>query len=194
MAKRLKEFYAKDRKIWRAWLKKNHAGAENVWLIIYKKVSGTPSVYYHDAVEEALCFGWIDSVANKRDNKSFFLFFSNRKPKSGWSKVNKNRIEKLSKLKLMTTAGLAKIEAAKKDGSWNALDAIEELVMPADLKKQFAGNKKALKHFEVFPPSVKKGIFHWVESAKRDETRSKRIGETVSLAEKNIRANQWKPS
>lgn len=194
MAKRLKEFYAKDRKTWRAWLKKNHRGAENVWLIMYKKVSGTPSVYYNDAVEEALCFGWIDSVANKRDNNSFFLFFSNRKPKSGWSKVNKQRIEKLSKLKLMTSVGLEKIEAAKIDGSWGVLDAIEELIMPVDLKSQFVKNKKALKYFEAFPPSVKKGLYHWIESAKRDETRSKRIGETVSLVEKNIRANQWKPS
>ncbi len=193
MAKEYNEFYAQDRKTWRTWLKKNHTRAKNIWLIIYKKESGVPSIYYDDAVEEALCFGWIDSTANKRDEKSFLLFFTTRKPKSGWSKVNKQRIENLNKLNLMTSAGHAKIETAKKDGSWTMLDAIEKLIMPAALKKEFKKNKIALKYFEAFPPSVKKSIFHWIQSAKREETSRKRIEETVTLAAKNIRANQWKP-
>ena len=188
-----KEFYAKDRRTWRKWLEKNHLKEKNIWLIVYKKESGTPSVYYNDAVEEALCFGWIDSTANKRDDKSFMLFFATRKPKSGWSKVNKERIEKLNKLNLMTSAGREKIEAAKKDGSWTVLDAIEELTMPAALKKELRKNKIALKYFEAFPPSVKKSIYHWIQSAKQEQTSRKRIEETITLAAKNIRAHQWKP-
>ena len=187
------EFYAKDRRTWRKWLENNHLKKQNIWLIIFKKESDTPSVYYNDAVEEALCFGWIDSTANKRDDKSFLLFFVTRKPKSGWSKVNKQRIERLNKLNLMTSAGQEKIEMAKKDGTWTMLDAIERLIMPAVLKKEFNKNKIALKYFEAFPPSVKKSIFHWIQSAKREETSRKRIVETVTLAAKNIRANQWKP-
>ena len=187
------EFYAKDRRTWRKWLEKNHLKEKNIWLIVCKKESGTPSVYYNDAVEEALCFGWIDSTANKRDDKSFMLFFAARKPKSGWSKVNKERIEKLNKLNLMTSAGREKIEAAKKDGSWTVLDAIEELTMPAALKKELRKNKIALKYFEAFPPSVKKSIYHWIQSAKQEQTSRKRIEETITLAAKNIRAHQWKP-
>ena len=82
MAKEYDEFYAQDRKTWRTWLKKNHTRTKNIWLVIYKKESGVASVYYNDAVEEALCFGWIDSKPNKRDDKSFVLYFAQRKPKS----------------------------------------------------------------------------------------------------------------
>lgn len=173
-------------------MEKNHATAGNVWLIIYKKESGTPSVVYAEAVEEALCFGWVDSKPNKRDDKSYILYFAERKPKSPWSKINKERVARLIKEKKMHAAGLAKISAAKKDGSWSMIDAIEALIMPDALKKAFSKNKKALTHFEAFPPSVKKAIYQWVQSAKTDETRDKRIVETVTQAAKNVRANQWR--
>lgn len=186
------EYYPKNRKEWRAWLQKNHTKLQHVWVVIYKKHTGRSSVTYDEVVEEALCFGWIDSKPNKRDEESYFLFISPRKPKSVWSALNKKRIEKLLNENNMTAAGLQKIEAAKKDGSWTTLDKIEALEMPAVLKKAFAKNKTGLKNFEQFPSSVKKQVYHWIGSAKTETTQQKRITETVTLAEKNIRANQWK--
>jgi uncharacterized protein YdeI (YjbR/CyaY-like superfamily) len=187
------EYYPRNRKAWRSWLEKNHASAKNVWLIFYKKGTGKPTISYDEAVEEALCFGWIDSTPNKRDEQSYFRFIAPRKPKAVWSALNKKRIEKLIRENLMTPAGLKKIEAAKKDGSWTTLDKVEALEMPAVLKKAFSKNKAGSKNFEQFPPSVKKQLYHWIESAKTQVTREKRIIETVTLAEKNIRANQWRP-
>lgn len=188
----LEEFYAPSRSAWRKWLATHHAKKKNIWLVIYKKDSGVPSLTYDEAVEEALCFGWIDSKPNKRDEKSFRLFFAERKPKSVWSKLNKTRIQKLLAEGLMQPAGLAKIEAAKKDGSWTVLDAIEELIMPADLVNALRQNNRAQQFFEAFPPGVKKGILQWIISAKREETRAQRIAKTVTLAAQNIRANQWR--
>ncbi len=193
MEKKRTEFYPKNRKDLRNWLQKNHARLQNVWLIQYHKRSGKPTVAYDEVVEEALCFGWIDSVSNKRDEESRFLYLSVRKSKSGWSALNKRRIEKLVAERKMTAAGLQKIEAAKTDGSWSALDKVESLEMPGALKKAFGKNKKALAHFDRFPSGVRKQLFHWVESAKTTATQEKRVIEIVTLAEKNIRANQWKP-
>lgn len=187
------EFYPRNRQAWRNWLQKNHATKQSVWLIMYKKSSGKPTILYNEVVEEALCFGWIDSVPRKRDAESSFLYISVRKAKSGWSALNKTRIEKLLRENKMAAAGLQKIEAAKKDGSWSALDKIEALEMPAALQKALTRNKKALAHFNGFPSSVRKQLFLWVESAKTPVTKEKRITEIVTLAEKNIRANQWKP-
>lgn len=187
------EFYPRNRQAWRNWLQKNHATKRSVWLIMYKKSSGKPTIRYNEVVEEALCFGWIDSVPRKRDAESSFLYISVRKAKSGWSALNKTRIEKLLRENKMAAAGLQKIEAAKKDGSWSALDKIEALEMPAALQKALTRNKKALAHFNGFPSSVRKQLFLWVESAKTPVTKEKRITGIVTLAEKNIRANQWKP-
>ncbi len=189
----MKEIHCKDRKALRKWLEKNHESKESVWLIIHKKNSAKGTLSYNDAVEEGLCFGWIDSKPNKLDPDTYKLLFSSRKPKSVWSKVNKLKIEQLSKEELMHAAGLTKIETAKKNGSWTALDAIEDLQMPADLQKAFSKNKKAKQFFDAFPASVRKQLFWWVASAKREETRNKRVNEIVVLAEKNIRANQYVP-
>lgn len=184
-------FHARNRKEWRKWLEKNHLLAKNVWLIIYHKRSATPSVYYDEAVEEALCFGWVDSKPNKRDEESFYLFFSQRNAKSNWSKLNKERVEKLSRLGLMHDAGLAMVQLAKESGTWTALEEIDQEIIPADLQKALQKNKTACKNFEAFPPSARKGILSWIQSAKQEETRKKRIAETVSLAAQNIRANQY---
>lgn len=189
--KKIALYHAKNRIAWRKWLEKNHITKENVWLIMYRKESGVPSVNYADAVEEALCFGWIDSVKNKRDEESSCQYFSKRKPKSVWSKLNKQRVEKLSKLNLIYPAGKAMIDLAKKSGTWSALDEVENLIMPDDLKKAFVKNKIACNYFEAFPPSSKKIILYWISSAKQPETRMKRIKETVILAAKNIRANHY---
>jgi uncharacterized protein YdeI (YjbR/CyaY-like superfamily) len=189
----VKEFYAKDRNHWRRWLEKNHAKAERVRLILFKKGASKSSVSYADAVEEALCFGWIDSKPSKRDNESYLLLFTERKPRSVWSKINKGRILELVKEGKMTDAGLAKIERAKMDGSWEALDQIEELIMPPVLQKALMANRVAAINFDKFPAGVKKGIYQWIISAKTEPTLLKRVKETIEKAAENIRANQWKP-
>jgi uncharacterized protein YdeI (YjbR/CyaY-like superfamily) len=114
----VKTFYAKDRKAWRRWLEKNHKKMKNVWLIMYRKKSETPSVYQEEAVEEALCFGWIDSLRNKKDEESFYQYFSTRKPGSKWSKINKARVRKLIKQGLMRKAGREMIRIAKENKTW----------------------------------------------------------------------------
>jgi uncharacterized protein YdeI (YjbR/CyaY-like superfamily) len=120
------------------------------------------------------------------------LWLSPRKPGSGWSKLNKERVERVIAAGLMTPAGLEKIETAKQDGSWSALDAIEALEVPADLAEALASYASARQHFDAFPRSVKRGILEWIANAKRPATRAKRIEETAHLAEDNIRANQWR--
>ena len=193
MENKRNEYYPKNKTAWRNWLQKNHTTAANIWVIMYKKATEKPTVTYAEVVEEALCFGWVDSKPNKRDDDSYFLFIAPRKPKSVWSALNKKRIEKLLKENLIAPAGLQKIEAAKKDGSWNALDKVDAMEMPPALQKAFAKNKTALKNFEAFPPSTKKAIYQWMQSAKTETTLYKRITQTVTLAQKNIRANQWQP-
>jgi uncharacterized protein YdeI (YjbR/CyaY-like superfamily) len=177
---------------WRQWLAENHTRTEGVWLISYKKATGKPAVTYDEAVEEALCFGWIDSKGNKLDDERTMLWFAPRKPRTGWSKPNKERIERLLEAGLMTPAGLAKIERAKADGSWSALDAVEALAVPPDLAAALAANPAAEQNFMAFPRSAKRGILEWIQNAKRPETRANRIEETVRLAAENKRANQWR--
>lgn len=184
--------HPKTRAEWRKWLEKNHTRTEGVWLITYKKATGKPRVEYEEAVEEALCFGWIDSKANKLDDQRSMLWMSPRKPGTGWSRPNKERIERLTAAGSIAPAGLAKIEAAKKDGSWEALDAVEALEIPPDLEKAFASYESAKTNFEAFPRSVKRAILEWISNAKKPETRAKRVEETARLAAENIRANQWR--
>lgn len=176
---------------WRAWLEAHHTQSEGIWHIYYKKASGKPRVTYEESVEEALCFGWIDSVANKLDEERSMQRFAPRKPGSGWSRPNKERIERLLAAGLMMPAGLAKIEAAQQDGSWDKLDAVEALEIPTDLAAALAANPPAANYFEAFPRSVKWAILEWITNAKKPETRAKRIAETARLAAQNIRANQW---
>jgi uncharacterized protein YdeI (YjbR/CyaY-like superfamily) len=180
-------FYPRDRQEWRAWLAENHATSKAIWLIYYKKDSGQPFVAYHEAVEEALCFGWIDSTVNKLDDGRFLQFYTPRKAKSGWSGLNKRRIESLMQQGLMMPPGLAKIEIAKKDGSWTLYDDIETLTIPEDLQQALVANEAANTYFEAFSPSAKKGILWWIKSAKRPETRAQRVEETVRLAAQNKR-------
>ena len=188
----LNSVHPKSRAEWRKWLEENQACKEGIWLISYKKDTGKPRFDYDESVEEALCFGWIDSKPAKLDDERSMLWFAPRKAKTNWSKLNKDRVEKMIKAGLMATAGLAKVEAAKKDGSWNALDGVDALEIPPDLANAFSKNKTAKDYFEAFPRSVKRGILEWILNAKRPETRAKRIEETVTLAEKNVRANQWR--
>ena len=185
------QFYAQTRAEWRAWLLEHHEQKMGVKLVFDKKSSGSRQLSYNDQVEEALCFGWVDSKPGKFDEHRSMLYFSPRKAKSGWSKPNKERIARLLEQGLMMPAGLAKIELAKKDGSWEKLDGVEALKIPGDLQKALAGFSSATANFEAFPKSVKSGILQWIVQAKKPETRAKRIEETARLAEQNVRANQW---
>lgn len=143
-------------------------------------------------MEEALCFGWIDSKPNKLDEERSLLWFAPRKPGTGWSKLNKERVEKLMEQGLMMPAGLAKVAAAKQDGSWNALDAIEALEIPPDLEQAFTSYPQSRQNFDAFPRSAKRGILEWIAAAKKPETRTQRVEETARLAAENLRANQWR--
>jgi len=156
---------------------------------MYKKGSGIPSIYYPEAVEEALCFGWIDSKANKRDENSHYQYFAKRNPKSNWSKLNKDRVEQLLSAGLIEPAGMEMIELAKQTGTWTALDTVDKLSIPDDLQKAFDKNEIAFTNWNAFSQSAKWMILAWILSAKRAETRSRRIEETVRLASENKRAN-----
>ncbi|MGJ3238930.1 MAG: YdeI/OmpD-associated family protein [Anaerolineae bacterium] len=187
-----RSIFPQTRAEWRAWLEANHQQDEGVWFIRYKKTSGKPYLSFDDAIEEALCFGWIDSLPRKLDADRTMLYFAPRKEGSNWSDLNKKRVERMVKAGLMTSAGVAKIEIAKEDGSWDALNDL--LTIPPDLDEAFSQYPNAKTNFESFPPSTRKGILEWILNAKHDATRQKRIRETARLAADNIRANQWRTS
>src|SRR5437016_2817966 len=185
MSSQLKSYYAKDRKAWRKWLEKNHATSDGVWLIYDKKASGKKRLEYSDAVEEALCFGWIDSTLRPLDDERYMQRFTPRKPNSGWSALNKQRIEKMIDQDLMAKAGLEKIEEAKRNGAWEKLDHIEALKLPEDFEKALSKNKKAKTNFENFPQFTKKQFLYRINSARRPETRKERIMLLVKMAAAN---------
>jgi uncharacterized protein YdeI (YjbR/CyaY-like superfamily) len=178
----LKSFYAKDRKAWRNWLQKNHAKEAGVWLIFYKKNSGKTRLPYADAVEEALCFGWIDSIVKPIDEEKYMQKFTPRKTKSVWSALNKKRVEKLVEQKLMTEAGMAIIEKGKENGSWVQLDLVENFIVPPDLKKFLGKNKKVSKYFEGLGKSRQKQWLYRLHNARLPETRAKRMAELAAEA------------
>ncbi len=175
---------------WRAWLTQHYQRSTSIWLVTFKKGSGQPSLPYAEIVEEALCFGWVDSRPAKLDEQRSMLLISPRRRGSGWSRVNKERIARLIEQGLMMPPGLAKVEAAQADGSWNALDEVEQMVVPPDLEAALGANPVAQDHFRLFNRSAVRGILQWIASAKQSATRGKRIAETVRLAAQNIKANQ----
>jgi uncharacterized protein YdeI (YjbR/CyaY-like superfamily) len=187
------EFTPRNRKEWRNWLAKSHAKELSVWVVMYKKDSGQKTITYEELVLECLCFGWIDSKPNKIDEEKFKLFCAVRKPKSAWSAPNKVRVAQLEKEGLIMSPGQAAIDVAKANGAWNAIDAAQAMIEPADLLVALNNHIGAKKNWDAFPPSAKKGILEWIGNAKTEATRSKRLEETASLAAKNERANQWKP-
>jgi uncharacterized protein YdeI (YjbR/CyaY-like superfamily) len=168
---------------WRAWLERNHAREKEICLIYYKKASGKKSVTYEEALEEALCFGWIDSIVNRLDDERYMQKWTPRNAESIWSAANKARIKKLIAQGRMAEPGLAKIEAAKRNGSWNKLSDIDRIgrtsEIPEDLRSALAGNPPAQEKFERLAPSQKKLWAWWILSAKKPETRERRIAETV---------------
>jgi uncharacterized protein YdeI (YjbR/CyaY-like superfamily) len=178
-----------SRAAWRTWLEANHTKPDSIWLVTWKK--GDPRHLPYDAVvEEALCFGWVDSLPRKLDDTRSMLRLSPRKPGSGWSALNKARVDKMQVAGLMAPAGLAVIAAAQADGSWSLLDAVDALAVPDDLAAALdAAGAGAT--FAAFPPSARRGILEWIVQAKRPETRAARIAETAAKAAIGERANQW---
>ncbi|MBA4031984.1 MAG: hypothetical protein C0478_13985 [Planctomyces sp.] len=178
---------------WREWLAAHVLATQGVWLVTFKKGFADERLDYDTAVEEALCFGWIDSKPAKLDARRTMLYFSPRKAGTGWSKVNKDRIEKLLSEGRMTSHGQTKIDAAKADGSWDKLNSVDALEIPPDLGTAFDRWPGAADNFAAFPKSTRRGILEWILNAKRPETRAARLEETARLASINERANQWKP-
>lgn len=182
----IRTFNPANRSTWRKWLAANHTSIEPVCLIMFHKKSKTPNITYDEAVEEALCFGWIDNKGMKRNDESMYLQFCPRKEKSNWSKPNRERAEKMIQEGLMTEAGQVFIDVAKRSGKWDA--AFEADVIPADLQKVFDKKKKAFQNFQSFPPFSQRLIIQWITEAKKAETRQRRIEKTVELAAQNIKA------
>lgn len=171
----------KDGAGWRAWLEKNHGKAKEIWLFYYKKGSGKRSITYREALDEALCFGWIDSLIKKHDEEKYMQKYTPRNPRSQWSTANKGHVARLIREGRMTEHGLAKVEAAKRNGSWTRLDAIDrDREPPRDLVDALALDPAAAACFGKMSPSSIKLYSFWVDSAKKPETRARRIAETLS--------------
>jgi|GEM_PF-219783 len=171
-----------DRAGWRRWLEENHCRPEGIWLVVAKK--GAPGgITYEEAVEEALCFGWIDSTARPNDRWSYLQRFSPRRRGSMWSRTNKERVARLTAQGRMAPAGLAKVEEAQRDGSWDLLEAVEAEVVPDDLAAALEASPEARAAFDAYSGSRRKQLLWWLASAKRDQTRRRRVEEIVRAAE-----------
>lgn len=187
----MKSVTVKSRAELRAWLEAHHHEQESVWLVTFKKPS-EHHVPWSDVVDEALCFGYIDSQPKLLDDERSMLRLSPRSEKSGWSGINKQKIERLTQAGLMAPAGLAAVERAKANGTWTLLDGATALEIPEDLAEKLDALPPARERFEAFPKSVRRAILEWIASAKKPETRARRVEETASKAQHNERANQWK--
>ncbi|HET6686929.1 MAG TPA: YdeI/OmpD-associated family protein [Jiangellaceae bacterium] len=185
----MKTVFASTTADWRAWLAQNCRSETEVWLVIYHKDSGTPSVRYHEAIEHALCYGWIDGLHRKHDADSSRLRFTPRNSRSTWSRLNRQRAAKMIELGLMTEHGQAVIEQAMANGTWQVLPDEESTAVPDDLQELLDRDEAAHKNFQSFPPSSKRLILEWIAKASRSDTRRRRISQTVDLAAMNIRAN-----
>ena len=190
--KEAEEICPKNKNEWREWLELNHKKKDAVWLIFYKKSSPNFNLSWSESVDESLCFGWIDSTKKSIDQERFKQYFSKRRPKSNWSKVNKDKIKSLIDQGLFKEAGYKSIEIAKENGSWTILDGIENLEIPNDLEQELSGHKGAKEYFDSLSKSVKKALLYWVVSAKRRETRIKRILEIVESASAGMKPKQFR--
>lgn len=188
----IETFCPSSRSEWRKWLTKNYSSKQSIWLIYYKKDAGKPSIAYTEAVDEALCFGWIDSKSKPIDADAYMQYFCQRKPNSVWSKVNKEKIIRLIKEGLMTQAGYDVIERAKANGSWTILDDAEALIVPPDLEEKLKSNETAQSYFEKLSRSDKRNILQWLVLAKQAATRQKRIEEIVILAAQEEKPKQFR--
>ncbi len=180
--------HADDRATWRAWLEANHATASGAWLVTYRARSGKARLDYEAAIEEALCFGWVDSTGGHVDAERGKLYFAPRKARSPWAATNKARVERLMRDGRMAAAGLAAIERAKANGSWEVLDAPERLEVPADLAAALDARPPAAANFGAFTPSARKMLLAWIAMALRPDTRAARIAKVAEAAARNERA------
>lgn len=178
----LEHVYVPDRSSWRRWLAKHHAKSPGIWLVFDRATHRPDRLPYADAVEEALCYGWIDSTVRPLSATQYVQLFTPRKPKGTWSKLNKERVERLIADGRMCRPGLDAIERSKANGGWESLDHVESLSMPPDLADALKSAKNARANFDAFAPSARKGYLHWISQAKRPETRARRIKVVVDKA------------
>lgn len=174
---------------WRTWLDQNHGSSPGIWLVSWKKATGNPYVPYGDTVDEALCYGWIDSRVNTLDDQRAMRLFTRRNPKSPWSRINKEKALRLMQEGRMMEPGARMVAAAQSNGAWTVYDEIEALVIPPDLAAALSDNETAQTCFDNFPPSSKKNILWWIKSARKPETRTARVAKTAELAAQNRMAN-----
>jgi len=186
----LPRLHPESREQWRAWLADHHDTERGAWLVSWKQATGRPTLPYEAVIEEALCFGWVDSTARTLDSERSMMLMTPRKPSSTWARTNKERVERLLAAGLMQPAGIAAVETARANGSWTVLDSVEALEVPDDLAAALDAEPGAREAYEGFSPSNRKMILWWVKSAKRSETRGGRIAETARLAAQGIPANQ----
>ena len=182
MTDQRERFEPASRAEWRSWLAAHAGDSTGVWVVTFKQSTGRPTLNYDDVVEEALCFGWVDSKSKALDAERTMVLITPRKPGGGWSRSNKVRVERLEQAGAMTAAGLAVIAAAKADGAWTLLDSVEALEAPADLLAALAARPAAEAAWQRFSPGARKQVLLWLVTAKRPETRASRIAETVRLA------------
>lgn len=176
---------------WRAWLEMNHRSTQSVWLVYFRASTKIPSLTWSEAVDEALCFGWIDSTKKTIDEERYMQYFTKRKPSSTWSKVNKDKVAQLIQNDLMTKAGFDSIETSKQNGNWSLMDDVEKLIVPEDLKIALDAQEGAMAFYQSQTKSIKKGLLHWVVVAKRAETREKRISEIVESAARGMKPDRF---
>jgi len=182
----VEELYMTNRDEWREWLQNNYDARAEVWLIFFKKQTGKPSISYDDAVEEALCFGWIDSIIKRIDEDKFARKFTRRKSKSKWSNVNKERARKMIREGRMREPGLSQVREAKESGEWfSTVSRPKELEVPEFMKEALASNEKASRNFDNMAKSYKELYVRWIMAGKRDETRKRRLAEAIELLERN---------
>jgi len=182
----VRRFRPRSRAAWRAWLADHHASSSGVWLVFAKKHTGLTTVSYNDAVEEALCFGWIDTTLNPIDDRFYAQLFTPRRPRSTWAASNKARVERLIAAGLMTDAGHAAIAVARTNGSWTSIDNVETATLPKELAAALTANKAAKKNWSAYSLACRKQFLYWLAGAKRAETRAARIQEIVACAETGL--------
>lgn len=180
---KLREIHPKTRAGWRSWLEKNHATCDGVWLIYHRASTGKRRLSWEDAVREALCFGWIDSKAKQIDEERYKQIFTPRKPRSVWSKINKQHIAELIEADLMTDAGLRAVDIAKQNGAWSLLEPVDALIVPAELESALRRSERARDAYEALSNSAKRSVLYSLYSAKREDTRAKRIAKTLAALE-----------
>jgi uncharacterized protein YdeI (YjbR/CyaY-like superfamily) len=190
--KEIEIYCPKSGAAWRKWLEKKHQSEQSVWLVYYRTATKIPSLTWSEAVDEALCFGWIDSTKKTIDKERYMQYFSPRKPSSTWSKVNKDKVAKLTQNKQMKQAGFDCIETAKQNGNWSLMDDVENLIVPADLEMALKNNESAMEFYESQSKSIKKILLYWVVVAKRTETRNKRITEIIESAAEGLKPKQFR--